>query len=215
MIKIYYFDIQKHLDLLNSGSFFVCAVNIRKVNKILRNEKKKERIVSELVKKYVFENLLGKKYPNDIFVGEFGKPYLKDNSFEFNFTGNSEYIFLSICKNASIGIDVEKMRKFPGMAVKGFFSDEEWECLIKDSSEFTRIWTRKEAFLKCIGVGWQEKNECSVLNDYIQQNDNNYRLLDIKFNEDTLISICHEETGYKETYQFKEITKHDIEAVKK
>ena len=86
--------------------------------------------------------------------GEHGKPYLADrpNTY-FSITHSDKWVFLAVA-DCPIGIDAQKPRKVcPRLAARSTTPEElAW---VKEDTEphFTRLWTMKEAYLKCTGTG--------------------------------------------------------------
>lgn len=93
--------------------------------------------------------------------GEHGKPFLADKNLEFNLTHSNDCILIAVSPKERVGVDVEFMQKTHRFdeLVDRFFSDEEKEEYVAYDSEeerrlaFYRGWTRKEAYLKAMGVG--------------------------------------------------------------
>jgi len=95
---------------------------------------------------------------------EFGKPELKtddnQNQLNFSLSHSSGLVLVSICSNRRTGIDVERIksgRDFLKIAER-FFSDDEIIALRslntdQQQNAFYNCWTRKEAYLKAIGMG--------------------------------------------------------------
>ena len=86
--------------------------------------------------------------------GEFGKPYLADNSFFFSLSHSGDVAMCAISDSLEVGCDVEchvNLKIAPR-----FFAPAEIEKLNKSSSPddtFLRIWTLKESFIKHSGNG--------------------------------------------------------------
>lgn len=87
-----------------------------------------------------------------------GKPYLKDfPQLEFNLSHAENAAVIGLSLNTPVGVDVEYIKTnhdYIGIAER-FFAPSEFETLkSKPSPEtFYTLWTRKEAYLKCIGEG--------------------------------------------------------------
>lgn len=207
MIEIYYFDIQKYIQVLHeSGKEYLFAADWQRVEECIRRKKKTELIAAGWVKRYIFEAVLKRKdYRKDWRKGKYGKPFFVDKSPNFNYSGNEKFIVYALYNEGEVGVDVEKQRAFPGEAVKGFFRQDEWAYLINHPDDFVRIWTRKEAYLKCIGTGWSEKPEYSVLSNRIVNGEKSYHIEDMELCKDYILSLCHEEVR-QEKYQIEEIT---------
>jgi len=109
-----------------------------------------------------------------IETDRFGKPRLAGDAnaapIEFNLSGSAHLAIFAFTREAAVGVDIEAFATAPGSAGKPpprdvrliaerFAADE--AALIKSLSEadataaFLRIWTCKEACLKCHGTGLQ------------------------------------------------------------
>lgn len=107
--------------------------------------------------------LLGTKARSIIIgVSEYGKPFIKgiDLPFSLSRTGNL-FAFVVGHSNQFIGIDIEQIKPkidYIGIS-RDYFSADEQQLILsfKNVSDqkrtFFELWTRKEAFLKAIGVG--------------------------------------------------------------
>ena len=99
--------------------------------------------------------------PSDIcFIkGKKNKPRLKGNPVYFNISHTRNAFAIAVSKTSYVGIDVENVNRkleFKSMANNIFNSKE--RSYISESCEDARkrfflLWTRKEAFLKAIGLG--------------------------------------------------------------
>lgn len=100
----------------------------------------------------VSENLL-------IAYGKYGKPYFPDYpGFYFSVSHTRECVVYTSA-DVPVGIDTERIVRLDETAysiAKNFFTLQEYERLMQSLDaplEFFRIWTGKEAFLKCTGEG--------------------------------------------------------------
>ncbi len=84
----------------------------------------------------------------------YGKPFLSKGPF-FSISHCKEAVAVALSENP-IGIDIEGIRHVDDSLVERTMNGEE-QTLIRDSAApdraFTRLWTRKEAILKCKGTG--------------------------------------------------------------
>ena len=91
--------------------------------------------------------------------GRFNKPFLKGNPVHFNITHTRNAFAIAISKYSYIGIDLENVnRKFDFRSVEKMIFNSKERLFISESHEEARdrfflLWTRKEAFLKAIGLG--------------------------------------------------------------
>lgn len=91
--------------------------------------------------------------------GEHGKPFLPAGP-SFNQSHSAERIMIGVTAEGRLGIDIEEVREVRYMlaiADKNFGADEAARLHAAPDHErrrlFFRLWTRKEAFLKAVGVG--------------------------------------------------------------
>jgi 4'-phosphopantetheinyl transferase len=93
--------------------------------------------------------------------GEHGKPALGGAGRAppfFNLSHSHGLAVLGVCHDAQIGLDIEAVRPIKEDIADQFFSAGERQALsrLADSDQqagFFRCWTRKEAFIKCVGHG--------------------------------------------------------------
>ena len=97
-------------------------------------------------------------FDTTIAVGEKGKPYfLYNESLHFSISHTKSHIAIAL-HDKEIGIDIENTRKCNLNLAKRYFHPEEYiylSSLPKEEQDeaFTKIWTQKEAFVKCTGEG--------------------------------------------------------------
>lgn len=108
----------------------------------------------------LLEDALKKEYGMEILpeiqTNEFGKPFFTafpDIHFNYSHTKNAAACVLS---DSEAGIDLERVRRYNEKTARRFCSDKEWNWLQNQEnmdSEWIRIWTRKEAYVKYLGKG--------------------------------------------------------------
>ena len=102
-----------------------------------------------------------------------GKPYLPSHpGFHYNFSDSGDYLVLAVSPKHEIGVDLQKLTPVRAGVIpmaERFFHPEDLALLrnAKDAEEqlklFFRIWTIKEAYLKCTGEGLSGGlNRCPV-----------------------------------------------------
>lgn len=93
-----------------------------------------------------------------IEYGKNGKPFIKNGGVFFNLSHSEERVMCAI-SDCEVGCDVEKLRPIEHEIADRFFSTEEKKHLGKFTNEaekrteFFRLWTLKESFLKATGQG--------------------------------------------------------------
>lgn len=97
----------------------------------------------------------------EITENEFSKPEFKKCRYFFNLS-HSEDRAMCIMSDAPVGCDVERIRNAKMDIAKRFFTQDEYES-VKTDDDFYRIWTQKESYIKCTGLGMHMPlNEFSV-----------------------------------------------------
>ena len=96
---------------------------------------------------------------------EAGKPFLAapaGSGVEFNFSDSGDLALVAVSRCGPIGVDVELCRPERDLMTlaQSFFAAEERAALgalpaSEQAAAFYRIWSRKEAFIKAIGLGLQ------------------------------------------------------------
>lgn len=100
----------------------------------------------------------------DFSYNGFGKPFLKNESsgegIFFNVSASREIALCAVARGSEIGVDIEFIGDEPASleVVERFFSPSEAENIAalggkRQTSAFFHCWTRKEAFIKGVGVG--------------------------------------------------------------
>lgn len=90
----------------------------------------------------------------------FGKPQLVDAALSFNVAHSADSTLVAVSRAGQLGVDIERMRNVEAslaIAAKNFHGNELKAMQAANAAElpsvFLRCWTRKEAILKCMGIG--------------------------------------------------------------
>lgn len=89
-----------------------------------------------------------------VIYNKYGKPELKDSDIHFNISNKDDYAIIGI-SDKPIGVDIEKFSYRPKMLDR-YFTKEEKEYILNSEdkeAEFTRMWVKKESYVKMIGKG--------------------------------------------------------------
>ena len=88
--------------------------------------------------------------------GQKGKPFLKDHpDVHFNLSHCSEAV-ICVTDDGPIGVDIESVKAFDEEVARYAMNADELQQILqapRPDVAFTRLWTRKEAVLKCSGQG--------------------------------------------------------------
>jgi 4'-phosphopantetheinyl transferase len=93
-------------------------------------------------------------------IGEKGKPRLADSTVAFNMSHSGAFAAYAFADGIELGVDIEEMRPLHDLerTARRTFSSGECDDLFTRSGEaliagFYDLWTRKEAFIKALGLG--------------------------------------------------------------
>lgn len=92
---------------------------------------------------------------HDLKYTEYDRPYFNDDV-DFNISHAGEYIICVLSKTNKVGVDIEHVTNIPVEDFESNFTDDEWEKIFSADNmlySFFDHWTKKEAFLKGIGMG--------------------------------------------------------------
>lgn len=137
---------------------YVSEEKRRSVNSFRLDIDKKLSLYSELLVRVMACRELGLRNDEIEFGrGKYGKPFLKGHpGFYFNISHTRNAIAAAFSDH-EVGIDIERIRGEEREIAKRFFTFEEYEYIYKEETaqdrRFFEIWTKKEAYLKCIGKG--------------------------------------------------------------
>lgn len=107
-------------------------------------------------------NLLLSKYCQQKFkliIDTNGKPILENHELEFNISHSENVVLIAVSRSSQIGIDIEKISTTLELdSYRAIFHESELKKFNqiferKDSTEFFKIWTHKEAISKALGIG--------------------------------------------------------------
>lgn len=116
----------------------------------------KERTIAyKLLVECLQESGLYSEMPH-ICYSEKGQPFLSNYPSLFLSISHCKVAVAVAVSDRPIGIDVESVRSYkPGLVDRSFSTLEKQEIELSPNRDlsFTRLWTRKEAYLKLIGTG--------------------------------------------------------------
>lgn len=126
-----------------------------------------KRIISEFFTSAALEVFAGTSVDrSDIEIEEFGKPILDQVKFEglhFNISHTDNHLVVAVAP-FPLGVDVESVKEsYPKHILKRIVHLED-KLRINEASDFYRLWSIKEAFVKYVGKGLQiPLNEVRIL----------------------------------------------------
>jgi 4'-phosphopantetheinyl transferase len=85
------------------------------------------------------------------------RPYLENDSLDFNISHSGEWVVLALSDGPRVGVDIERIQPIHLHDFRNVFSGEEWDqiCGADDrDGSFFDCWAKKEAVIKADGCGW-------------------------------------------------------------
>ncbi len=96
----------------------------------------------------------------NFLITKYGRPYIPNANFDFNISHSKNLVVCAIVRNGRIGIDTEYIKDVDHTEFYNCFTREEIEKIESASNPlpvFYECWTRKEAILKALGTGLNDK----------------------------------------------------------
>lgn len=144
-MNIYIADIMDYTDYIDDALPLLPADRQERVRRAPTREKKLQNVCAGLL----LRRLAGDA---PILRGEHGKPRLEQGP-HFSLSHGGQLAVLAV-SDAPVGVDVERPRPVAESVARRYFLPEEQTWMAADPAErFFRLWTRKEAVLKCCGRG--------------------------------------------------------------
>ena len=140
--------------LPEAGSLPLSNYRREKLSRLRPESARKLGIGAELLLCYSLRELK-LPLPPEIRLGDCGKPYLSQSSLYFNLshTGTVAACALS---DREIGLDIQTRSAWRESLVRRIFTEEEQKWILDSEDRdvaFTRLWTRKESYVKAAGQG--------------------------------------------------------------
>lgn len=157
----------------------------------------------------------------EFIYNKYGKPLLKNRELEFNLSHSNDRAILAINKQSPVGVDIEHTnleQDFQSLAQE-ILSEYEYQQFVSLNNSlqkiaFYRAWTCKEAFTKCLGLGFSFDVKCCQVHlipsekikllsiNYPGLNSKNYRIYDIKTHISDYVAVAVNEGEQKQPRYF-------------
>lgn len=171
-----------------------------KVDRLYHESDKKLSLTAGLI----IHQVLG---DGELSLAEFDKPYIKGGR-EFNLAHSGHFVILSVDGDTPVGCDIERMRPLDPVRVgKVVFCDNELDKIrgARDKCDvFFTLWTKKEAFIKCIGEGFHfasRRIDISSDDNKVEYNGETYFFKEYMLDE-YKIMICSTCNDFAESLEF-------------
>lgn len=156
-VRILFADTKRPFYMYEKYLPLVSAERRKKIERYRFDNLKTMALFTELIIRSEAVKAFGIKNSEIVFgYGEYGKPYIinvPDYHFSVSHSGNC-IAFASAY--SAVGVDAEKLREGRNAVAKRFFTKHEYEYITESrepDTEFFRIWTAKEAYVKMLGTG--------------------------------------------------------------
>lgn len=154
--------------------FYVSNEKAAQIKKLYSNMDRKLSLYAQVAVKLIVQKNFGINI-NDIVIvnDELGKPYIEGHEdIFFNISHTHNVIAIAFSDN-KVGVDIEKITENSLEIAKRFFTEKENEYITNISIDpmkgFLEIWTKKEAFIKYLGLGLRKSlNDFCVVNDCLK-----------------------------------------------
>jgi len=203
-LKIYYAKISglTEEDFISARNLLP-RERLKKIEKIKQKKSQYQSVSAGLLLEYALQEkgLTGRELT--FLVNKDGKPYIAEcPDFHYSLSHSGEFVALAI-EATPVGIDIEGLRAGYQKLANRFFSEEEIAFLQNNWSDslFTKLWTRKESYLKATGYGMRMPLEgFSVVDDRVLLNEkmyeemleegDEYYLKSIQIEDSYWLSVC-------------------------
>lgn len=159
--ELWVLDLKSFSDLeIKNANLFLTVDERKRCDSFILPALKNRYLGSRILIKNLFATIFECSI-NDIEIGysPTGKPYLNGrfSNFHFNYSDSQDLGIIAFSRSYHVGVDLEYFNKKPDvfdtLSIIATFSEKQW-VLERDSYvRYYKLWTLKEAYLKCIGTG--------------------------------------------------------------
>ena len=152
-MDIYLLKVNKPFSEYEKYLSYASDERLEKINKLKHDCDKSISLLSHLFARWQISRDLSIPFDNVTFsYNEYGKPYIEKEDYHFSIS-HSHNIIAFTSHSSPVGIDIQKIDETSSLSAMRFFTEKEKEYIASDVNRFFEIWTKKEAYLKMLGVG--------------------------------------------------------------
>lgn len=168
-LKLYFGDQKKFPNELKCFYQYLSNKEIHRSKRFIKKADERTYVISHALLNRKISELLEIDF-NKLKINYFDnkKPFVEGSTIDFNLSHSSDYFAftISIYENLYVGVDIEvvRMNLEIEQIVHHYFHKNEISYILNSGSNnltpnrrFYEVWTRKEAFLKMLGIGLSEK----------------------------------------------------------
>ena len=197
-MKIYYFNITP----LRNRSIF--ESQIKKLDDDRQVKTQRLKVTADKLRCVgagMLINFVKQQYgvKGDVRIDKFGKPYFEDSNVHFNVSHSGMYVIIAVSEY-NIGIDIQKIKSDKHRIAEKNFMPSECDYINNATNEkdvqqrFCEVWTTKEAYLKCVGIGLRKplnSFEISLNQDTIcVVGEENYKFVQFMMDDKYIVTVC-------------------------
>ena len=162
------------ISIFNNLISYVSEEKATQIKKLYNNMDKKLSLYAQVAVKLIIQKEFGIDINQISIVNDdLGKPYIEEHeNIFFNISHTHNVIAIAFSDNR-VGVDIEKEAKNSLEIAKRFFTDKENDYITNMSADpmkaFLEIWTKKEAFIKYLGLGLRKPlDDFCVVDDFLK-----------------------------------------------
>ncbi len=175
--QFYLIDLEEIEDAeVETAIGFLDEESLHRANKRVFREDRHRAILIHAWLRFYLERLINQKASEiKIERDPFGKPYIPGFPIHFNLSHTKRYALLAFDFYHPIGVDIEQIHAIPDfLKIADLFMHpyEKRKLVRSDNSRdyFFSLWCAKEAFLKTVGIGFDELSEWCLDADLSNEN---------------------------------------------
>lgn len=165
-LKLYYGDQKNFPDDLSCFYPFLSDQEFSRSKRLIKKKDERTYVISHALLNKQISELLEMDF-DELQINYFNnkKPFVEDKRIDFNLSHSADYFafVISIHDNMFVGVDIEVIREDLDMKpiIENYYHENEIRYVLQNESKhflsqhqkFYEVWTRKEAFLKMLGIG--------------------------------------------------------------
>lgn len=194
-MQIWYFDIDELSNELAWQILYQLPTYISKeIDRYYLLDDRKSRLVARLlIYKFVVESGMFKNWDwTELKRRSNNKPYIEGGP-HISITHSGKITMVGFSTETELGVDIEAIKNIEVETLSQHFHNDEYNFLEKnhfDKRLFYKIWTRKEALLKAIGMGLINGLGFLKVMDDIVYHSNDWYIADFQFIKGYHFAIC-------------------------
>lgn len=194
MYKLFVIKIDESFNFNQYMDLFFTEESKSHINSFYQTRDRVITFTSMLLKQYFLPIVLSLS-PKEMTISfnKYGKPFILNHpNIDFNISHSGNYVVLGISYVGKIGVDIELIDNNTDIELKEVAFNSFESQYIDNILDFYILWTKKEAYLKCCGVGFMTDDYRNTqLTNELTQNIGKYCLNSTILDNNYVLSICY------------------------